>query len=138
MVSRVTTKVSKAAKNEMSEKSRMKKKHLVTAFCIIVVGSSLFAQGLWPQYAAVIQMTLYTIMVFGPLFLSLWSERNRRAFWVGMSSAIVAHGLFLYMIRLTFPFRTILIVIPIVLVEASVMFVAMDKILGDRGRTARP
>ncbi|MGA2675126.1 MAG: hypothetical protein ABSE99_18065 [Terracidiphilus sp.] len=110
----------------------MKKKHFVTIFCIIVGGSSVLAVGVWPQYAAVIQMTLYTIMVFVPVFLGLWPERNRRVFWGSMSSAIIMHGLFLYMIRSTFPFRTILVVIPIVLIEASVIYVAMDKVLGDR------
>ncbi len=77
-------------------------------------------------------MVLYTIMVFGSLFLHFWSERNRRAFWICISAALVVHGLFLYVIRSIFPFRSVLIVVPIALVEASVIFVAIDKILGDR------
>lgn len=78
-------------------------------------------------------MLLYTFFVFGPLFLGLWSERNRRAFWICMSAAFAAHGAFLYVIRSTFPFSSVLIVVPIALVEAAAIFAAMDRILSGRG-----
>ena len=68
----------------------MNKKHLITIFCITVGASSALAVDFWPHYAVVIQMALYTIMVFGPLFLGLWSERNPRAFWISISS-VLAH-----------------------------------------------
>ena len=111
----------------------MKKKHLVTIFCVVVGGSGATAVGLWPQYAAAIQMTIYTSMVFGSLFLGLWSERHRPAFWVGILLALPTHGLILYAIRSTFPFRSILIVVPIALTEAVAMLAAFLKILGDDG-----
>jgi hypothetical protein len=114
----------------------MKKKQLITIFCVIVGASSALAVGYWPRYAAGIQMMLYTIMVFGPLFLGLWSERNRRTFWIGMSSAVVVHGLFLYAIRSTFPFSTVLVVIPVALVEAALIFVIIDKVPGGGDPTA--
>lgn len=100
--------------------------------CILVGGSSFLGVNYWPRYASVFEMALYTFMVFGPLFLGLWSERNRRIFWVTMSAAIVVHGLFLYMIRATFPFSTVLIVVPIAIAEAAAIFAAMDKIMNDR------
>jgi hypothetical protein len=108
----------------------MGKKHLITIFCIIVGGSSVFAVSHWPQYTVAIQMTLYTIMALGAPFLHFWSERNRRAFWGVTSLAMIAHGLFLSMIRSSFPFHSVLVVVPIALIEAVGIFVAMDKTLG--------
>ena len=127
----ITTKISETV-HEVSEVCSIKRKHLITIFCVIAGGSSVLAVRRWPQYAVAIQMTLYTIMVVGAPFLHFWSERNRRAFWVNMSWAMIVHCLFLYIIRSAFPFRSVLVVVPIALIEASVMFVAMDKILGTR------
>ncbi|HUX45576.1 MAG TPA: hypothetical protein VMV57_12570 [Terracidiphilus sp.] len=110
----------------------IKKKHLISIFCLTVGAASALGVGYWPGYAVVIQMALYTVIVFGPLFLGLWPARNRRIFWGMMSAAVVVHGLFLYMIRALFPFSTVLIVLPIALAEAAAIFVAMDKSLGDR------
>lgn len=110
----------------------MKKKHVIAIFAMIVGVSSASAVDFWPHYAIVIQMALYTSMVFVPLFLGLWAERNRHAFRVSMFSAIIVHGLFLYMIRSTFPFRTVLVIVPIALVEAAGKFAALDKILCNR------
>lgn len=110
----------------------IRNKHLITTFCVIVGGASVLAVSFWPQYAVAIQMAVYTIMALGAPLLHFWSERNRRVFWIVISSAMIVHGLFLYIIRSTFPFRSVLVVVPIALIEASVLFVAMDRILGDR------
>jgi cellulose synthase/poly-beta-1,6-N-acetylglucosamine synthase-like glycosyltransferase len=110
----------------------MKKKHLVAIFASVAGGSSAWASYSWPQYAAVIQVALFTSFVFVPLFMFFWSEINRGAFWFSISAAIVVHGLLLYVIRSVFPFSSVLVVVPIALVEASAIFVAIDKILGER------
>lgn len=118
--------------NEMSDDRRINRKHII-AVCAIVVGLSCAAAvDHWPQFAVPIQMLLFSSFVFVPLFLGLWSERHRRIFWMCISLAVVVHGLLLYFIRSTFPFSTVLIVIPIALVEAVVIFAVMDKVLGDR------
>lgn len=110
----------------------IKRSHVLAA-CSIAVGlCCAFAVGLWPKHAVPIQMALYTYFVIVPLFLGFWSERRRGIFWVSMSSAILAHGLFLYGFRSVFPFKTVLVVIPTALIEALALIVAMDKILGER------
>lgn len=115
----------------------MQKKHLITIFCFAVAGCDFLAVNHWPQYAGAIEMTLYTIMVFGAPVMHFWSERNRNAFWIIMTFAMIVHGVFLYIIRTTFPFRSVWIVVPIALIEATGIFVVMDKALGDRS-TERP
>jgi hypothetical protein len=97
-----------------------------------VGGASALAVDYWPHYATIIQMSLFTIMVFGPLLLGLWPQRTSRFFWMTMSAAVIAHGAFLYAIRETFPFSTVLIVVPIALLEAATLFVAIDKVFGNQ------
>lgn len=63
--------------------------------------------------------------------MHFWSERNRPAFWVIMSSAMIVHGFFLYIIRTIFPFRSVWIVVPIALIEATGILAVMLKTLGD-------
>jgi hypothetical protein len=89
------------------------------------------AISLWPEYKASIQMVLYTLFVFGPLALGLWPSTNRRVFWIGAFIMFAAHGVVLYVIRSTFPFRSVLVVIPIALVEACAMYMLMLKMLGN-------
>lgn len=102
--------------------------------CGTTIGLAAFLSvSLWPQYMTPIQMALYTTFVFGPLFLGLWAERHRLVFWIGILLTLALHGMLLYSIRSMFPFRTVLVVIPIALVESSVMFILMLKALGDRG-----
>jgi threonine/homoserine efflux transporter RhtA len=75
-------------------------------------------------------MALYTFFVFGPLALALWSSRRQRNFWIGASLLIAAHAVVLYIIRSIFPFRSVLIVIPIALVEACALYLIMLKMIG--------
>ena len=63
--------------------------------------------------------------------MHFWSERDRPAFWIILSSAIIVHGLFLYFIRAIFPFRSVWIVVPIALIEATGILAVLDKMLGD-------
>jgi hypothetical protein len=109
----------------------MQKKHLITIFCLTVSGCDFLAVSVWPQYTVAIEMVLYTIMVFGAPVMHFWSERNRRAYWVILSSAMIAHALFLYVIRSVFPFRSVWLIVPIALIEAVGIFVVMDKTLSD-------
>jgi cellulose synthase/poly-beta-1,6-N-acetylglucosamine synthase-like glycosyltransferase len=76
-------------------------------------------------------MALYTFFVFGPLALAQWSSRRQRNFWIGASLLIAAHGLVLYIIRSIFPFRSVLVIIPIALIEACALYFIMLKMIGD-------
>jgi hypothetical protein len=110
----------------------MKKKHLIAIFSSVIGASGAWASYSWPRYAVAIQMALFTSFVFVPLFMFFWSERVRRPFWICISVALVAHGLLLCMIRSIFPFSSVLVLVPIAIVEASVIFTAIDKITGER------
>ncbi len=63
--------------------------------------------------------------------MHFWSERDRRAFWIILLSAIIVHSLFLYFVRTIFPFRSVWIVVPIALIEATGILAVMDKMLGN-------
>lgn len=91
----------------------------------------LTALGEWPSQAALIQMALYTSFVLVPLFLGLWPGRHRDRFWPGIAAAVALHFVFLYSIRAMFPFSTILTMIPIALIEFTILVVLMLKLLGD-------
>ncbi len=87
------------------------------------------AVAVWPQHVVPIQMALYTMIIFGPLALGLWSDRRRNGFWTGVLLLLVLHGFGLYFARTMFPFRTILAVIPMALVEATAMLILMLRYL---------
>jgi hypothetical protein len=75
-------------------------------------------------------MFLYTVMVLAPLSLGTWLERNRDRFWRAAMIAIILHGTVLYSIRNLFPFRSILTIVPIALLEASGLFMLMLWVVG--------
>lgn len=96
----------------------------------LIGGSCAEAIHLWPEYKVPLQMTLYTCFIFGPLALALWSSRNLRGFWMVTLLMLAAHGLVLYTLRSTFPFSSVLIVIPIALVEVCAIYMIALKMLG--------
>ena len=83
------------------------------------------------SHAAPIQMTLYTVMIFVPLFLGTWPDHNRHRFWPAMGAMCILHCLALYCIREVFPFNSIFEIVPLALIEAVVFFASIGKIVGD-------
>jgi hypothetical protein len=84
----------------------------------------------WPAEATQVQMALYTSFAFGPLFFGLSSSLKRPRFWYWMFAMLGLHIVILYMIRQEFPFRSVLAIIPIAVVECCGIFVLMSKLLG--------
>ncbi len=85
----------------------------------------------WSSEATRIQMALYTACIILPLFFGFWANVKRRRFWAAIAAVMGIHAFVLYTIRFSFPFRTILTIVPMVLVEAFAMFFLMAKLLGD-------
>jgi hypothetical protein len=106
-------------------------KRLVAVISVAIAAACFWSIDLWPERTALIQMTLYTYFVFGPLTLGLWSSRDRPRFWTGALLVCGVHGLVLYLIRSIFPFKSVLIIVPISLVEAAAMYMFMLKVIGD-------
>lgn len=120
------------AEGRQTTKAAGKRKRHLSGMLGLVVGLAAAASvGHWPLQAAPIQMALYTALVFGPLLLGMWPDRDRRGFLTGLSLMFLLHAILLYFIRSAFPFRTILVIIPMVVIEGIIMFVLMLKILGD-------
>ncbi len=71
-------------------------------------------------------------MCIGPLFFDLWSDRRRPNYWMGMLAAFLFHGAFLYVARSLFPFKTVLAIIPMAVIEVSLLFVIVLKVLGNQ------
>ena len=109
----------------------MNHKHLV-AVCGIVVGlCGAIAVKQWPAHAVAVQMTFYSTMILGLLLLGLWSDRHRPRYWAAMLLVCLLHGVMLFFARPLFPFRTVLTVVPLALVEGVILFVLMMRLLGD-------
>ena len=83
----------------------------------------------WPSHALPFQMTVFSVMSVCPLIFGLWPERNQRRFKIGLLIILFVHALFLLEIKSFFPFKTILVVIPIALVESVLLFIIMLKAL---------
>jgi hypothetical protein len=106
------------------------KKTITTVACIAtgVIGAA-SVRG-WPEYATQIQMVLYTVMVLGLLFIGLWSERGRAKFRTGLCLLVLLHLLVLASMRSLFPFKTILVVIPVAIVEAIIGATLFLRLVG--------
>lgn len=109
----------------------MSKKHLRTISAITIGGFSVFAVGHWPVQAVPIQMALYSAMVLGPLIFAFWSDWSRNRFWICIFLAPALHVVALFLIRPVFPFRSVLVVVPIALAEATVLATVVVKVLGE-------
>ena len=96
----------------------MQKKYARIAFGILTGLFGAIAVGQWPKYASAIQMLLYTVLVLGLMLISFWSDRGRARFWRAIGLVLLLHFALLFSIRSLFPFRTILVIIPIAIVEA--------------------
>lgn len=86
--------------------------------------------GHWPNHAVLLQMTLYSAMFFLPFLLFFWKDRHHANFWIGTGLVVLLHCVTLFLIRSYFPFGTILVVLPIVLIEGTVLAIVMLKSLG--------
>jgi hypothetical protein len=84
----------------------------------------------WPGYAVPIEMAMYSIMTLGLVVSGFWSDRRDPRFWWGMSVVLPLHVLLLLMIRASFPFRSILVIVPIALTEGILAAVIILKMLG--------
>ena len=88
------------------------------------------AEDIWPGHVALTQMAFFSMMSLGVVILGLWSDLGRPKYSVALGTVVAIHALFLFAIRSVFPFSTVLIVIPIALLEAVILYTIMLKILG--------
>jgi hypothetical protein len=100
----------------------------ITGGTIGVIGAA--SVGHWPDHAVPLQMTLYSAMVLIPFFFGFWKDRHRTNFWTTVGLLILLHCVILILIHSYFPFRTILFIIPIVLIEGTILAIGMLKSLG--------
>jgi hypothetical protein len=97
----------------------------------VVVGLAGAASvGRWPNHAALLQMILYSTMLFAPLLSYFWKDRHGGNFWTGIGLVIFLHCASLLLIHSYFLFRSILVIVPIALIEGTVLAITMLKTLG--------
>jgi hypothetical protein len=113
------------------DRTEMSKKHLRMIIGLAMGGFCAFAVDHWPMQAVPIQMALYSGFVFAPLIFGFWSNISRSRFWICILLTPALHAMALLLIRPLFPFRTVLVLIPIALIEFVVLAVVMLKILGE-------
>lgn len=89
----------------------------------------------WPEHATPIQMTLYSLAFVLILLPAFWDDRHHPRYVAAMSAALVIHVVILFFIRPLFPFKTILTVVPLLIVEAMILVGTIIKVRGERGLT---
>lgn len=107
----------------------MRKRDVAVVSALTLAGVAAVAE--WPGRAALIEVIVYSLVAPGLLFMGLWSDRHRPRFWEGMFCVCLLHSVFIFLIRTYFPFKTILTVIPIAVVEDIFFAIFMVKVLGD-------
>jgi hypothetical protein len=90
------------------------------------------AERQWPEHATAIQTVLYSLCVIIPLLFSFWPDRHRPKYIVAMSLALTIHFVMLYGTRSFFPFGTILVILPVALIEFIILAAVIIKIRGER------
>jgi hypothetical protein len=108
----------------------MKRKYVVMVFATVTGLLGAASVGRWPGYTTLIQMALYSVIVLGMLLLSFWTDRRQREFWKGIGLVVLLHAGFLILIRSLFPFRTILIVLPMAITEGVVAATLFLRVIG--------
>lgn len=98
--------------------------------CVVIGVAAAFAVGQWPDFAGPIEMSLFSAMVLVPSIWGMWSHRSDSKFLIGVSSAILLHIVVLVAMQRVFPFKTILLIIPIALLETSILLTVMLIIFG--------
>jgi hypothetical protein len=114
-------------------------KNIVKTIAVVMLGvSGAAATRQWPERATAIHMALYSLILIIALLSAFWPDRHHPKYIVAMSLALIIHVVILYAIRSLFPFRTILMILPIVLVEFIVLAAVIIKVRGERdaGRSA--
>jgi hypothetical protein len=108
----------------------MQKKYMIALFGIGtgLMGAASVRQ--LPGYASQIQMVLYTVIVLGLLIIGFWSDLGRQKFWKGICLVALLHLAILISIRSLFPFKTILVVIPIAVTEGIIAATLFLKMVG--------
>lgn len=107
-------------------------KHLKVIFACFLGLAGAVSVDHWTDHAAALQMILYSAMILFPILFFFWSDRHRRNYWLGMSLIALVHCGILFAIRSYFPFRTILVILPILLLEGLGLAVLIIKLLGDK------
>jgi hypothetical protein len=75
-------------------------------------------------------MAMYSAMLLLPFLFFFWKDRHHTHFWTGTGLVILLHGVTLLLIHSYFPFGTILIVLPVLLIEGTALAIVMLKSLG--------
>lgn len=97
-----------------------------------VAGVGCWADYQWPIHRAVFEMAVYSLLVLGLPMIGLRSDRRRPKFTLAVCSMIVAHLFALILFRSIFPFRTVLEIAPLILIEGALLFALALKILDGR------
>lgn len=87
------------------------------------------AEGHWRSFAGPIQMAMYTAMTVGLVLVGFWSDRRRPRFPIAVCSILAAHCGVLFAIRGIFPFRTVLTIVPLALIEGVLLASLLLKML---------
>lgn len=118
--------------SSLSYKEVMNKKSVAVIGAGILGVSGAAAVHRWPEHSIPIQMTLYSLTLLLILLPAFWADRHHPKYVAAMSSAFFAHLVILLFIRSLFPFKTILEIVPVLIVEAMILTLTIIKVRGER------
>ena len=107
----------------------MTKKNAIRIGAGIVGGTGAAAVGYSKDYAGPIQMAVYTALTVGLVLVGFWSDRRRPRFPVAVCSVLAVHCAVLFAVKGIFPFRTILTIYPLMIIEGTALAALLLKIL---------
>jgi hypothetical protein len=87
------------------------------------------AAGHWKHLSGPIEMAMYSALTVGLVLVGFWADRRRPRFLIAVCSVLAAHCALLFAIRGIFPFRTILTVYSLAIIEGTALAVLLLKIL---------
>jgi hypothetical protein len=110
----------------------------MSAKSILLIGSltlgigAAFAVGHWPSHARAVQMSSYSLLILGIVFTFLWTQPRNRKLLPVIGLVLLIHGIALFALQQFFPFRTVLVVVPLGFIEVVILLAVVIKVLGDQ------
>ena len=104
----------------------MNKKHL-RALIGVIAGVGIAAAQSFGKYGVVVQMAFYSVIILAILALGFWEDRQSKGFWIRATLAFLFHLILLYFGRGLFPFKSVLIWVPIAFIEIILLAAIMIR-----------
>ena len=95
-----------------------------------------FAVDRWPSHAKAFQISFFSLIVLGSVFVFLWTQREKKRIWLAVCVAFTIHPAALFVLQRYLPFGSAIAIAPFAFVEAIMLFAVSLKVLEDQRGTS--